>query len=238
MGLRPASAPLRSASRLENLQEVLARVHRAPSRRRSITADAGAGCYVRSVPSFRPSLWVSLALAVLGACDDLGEFRAVGDQVFRGRVVGQDETDCVAGEPCSFIRRGFVEGTTAELEFDPARADSAPGSLTTLDETCGPTFAATPLQPIPALFHDQLSLYDFPGEARLQNYIFALRPVTGPLAGRDALAFVSLLRNGDVELRVLSGAGRQDCSRDADCSRYLAGECDYFGVFRLKRTAR
>lgn len=186
----------------------------------------------------RRLLLLALALPAAGGCEDLSQFRAVGDEVFRGRVVGQNEVDCVAGEPCAFIRRGFSEASVVELTFDPTQATSAPGTITTSGETCGPTFTDEPLRPIPALLHDQLSLYDFPGEGRLRNYMFALKPTSGPLAGRDAIAFVSLLRSGDLELRILSGAGTQDCSTDPDCTRYLAGECDYFGVFHLERTRR
>ncbi len=190
------------------------------------------------MPSAHPLVVLALVLLAAYACEDLNQFRAVGDEVFRGRVSGQNEPDCVAGEACSFFRRGFSEATVVELAFDPTQAASTPGTITTSSETCGPTFTDEPLRPIPALFHDQLSLYDFPGEGRLRNYIFALQPTTGPLAGRDVLAFVSLLRSGDLELRVLSGSGLRDCSTDDDCSRYLTGECDYFGVFHLERTRR
>jgi hypothetical protein len=61
--------------------------------------------------------------------------------------------------------------------------------------------------------------------------MFVARPDAGPLAGRDAMVFVSLLRGGDIEVRVLAGPGLDP----ADCDVINAGQCDYFGVFGLHR---
>ncbi|MEM9067757.1 MAG: hypothetical protein AAGE52_04600 [Myxococcota bacterium] len=179
-----------------------------------------------------------LILCALAGCSELGEYATSDEEIYAGAVIGTDEPDCVAGEVCSFIRRGFPEGVELELELDPRLAATEPGHLTTTGEVCGTTFDNVELRPIPALFHDHLSQLDFPGEARLRNYIFALRPTTGPLAGRDAMAFVSLLRGGSVDVRIVAGSGESDCSTDTDCARYDAGECDFFGVFHLRRRDR
>jgi hypothetical protein len=58
--------------------------------------------------------------------------------------------------------------------------------------------------------------------------------VSGPLAGRDVLAFVSLLRSERIEVRILAGSGQNACD-PTDCAQIMAGGCDYFGVFSLDR---
>ena len=87
---------------------------------------------------------------------------------------------------------------------------------------------------IEPLLHDQLSLLEIPGGARAKNFIFAMSPVSGPLAGRDVMAFVSLLRSERIEVRIIAGSGQNACDPD-DCAQIEAGGCDYFGVFSLRR---
>ena len=48
-----------------------------------------------------------------------------------------------------------------------------------------------------------------------------------------AVGFVSLMRDGDVEVRIVAGDGADDCSPD-DCAAFATGRCDFFGVFRMK----
>ncbi len=74
----------------------------------------------------------------------------------------------------------------------------------------------------------------FPGGGRIRNYMFVARPDSGPLAGRDAMVFLSLLRGGNVEVRLIAGPGLDICD-PGDCATIDAGECDYFGVFGLSR---
>lgn len=160
---------------------------------------------------------LSLALLSLAGCDDLSRFSTDGDAVYRGPVVGD--------EPDSFVRRGFAPGTVMELEFDPRISDvPQPGSITTSPDpiTGERVFEATPLESIAPLQHDLLSEYQFPGSGRVQNYLYVARPVAGPLAGRDAMVFLSLLDDGSTEIRIVAGAG--DVARG-----------DHFGVFRLRR---
>lgn len=181
----------------------------------------------------RRSFCALLLLSSLVGCESLDAWSTDPDEVFRGVVVGNDEPECDEGS-CSFIRRGFAPRTTLDLRFDPTDA-STPGSLTTHDERCGATFVDEPLRPIAALAHDGLSQYDFPGGQRARNFIYALEPTTGPLAGRDAMVFVSLMRDGDVEVRIIAGDGADDCSAD-DCAAFASGRCDFFGVFRMRRS--
>lgn len=171
----------------------------------------------------------------LAGCEDLSSWQLEEGDVYRGEVLGNDDPDCPAGG-CSFIRRGFAPTTTIDLELDPGNI-TRPGTITTRGERCEPTFEEEPLLPIAALAHDHLSLYDFPGGRRMRSYMYALEPERGPLAGRGAMAFVSLMRNGDVELRVIAGDGAEDCA-PSDCDAFASGRCDYFGVFRLRGEAR
>jgi hypothetical protein len=180
--------------------------------------------------------WICVLIAALG-CDTLGEFSTEEGEVYRGEIVGvNDPLNCPNGIDCSFIRRGFASGVTLDLTFDPDELYENPGTISTSGESCGATFTDTPLLPIPPLAHDQLGLYEFPGGGRIRNYMFVARPDAGPLAGRDAMVFVSLLRGGDIEVRVLAGPGLIICDPDpADCDVINAGQCDYFGVFGLHR---
>lgn len=171
-----------------------------------------------------------------GGCSDLEGYELGEDEVFRGTVVGVRGDPCPAGE-CSFIRRGFPPGTSLEFNFRPQGIGAQPGTLSTSGEPCGPTFSDTPLRAIAPLQHDALAELQFPGTGRLRNFIFTARPTDGPLQGRDAMVFVSLLRGDEVEVRIIVGSGAEVCNY-RECAAVDAGACDYFGVFRLRRQSR
>lgn len=180
--------------------------------------------------------WWSVCLVLcVASCDNLGEFQTGEGEVYRGEIAGvNDPESCPEGIDCSFIRRGFPSGVTLDLTFDPDRQYDVPGTISTSGENCGSTFDDTPLLSIAPLAHDQLGLYDFPGGGRIRNFMFVARPEGGPLAGRDAMVFVSLLRGGSIEVRVIAGPGTIICD-PSDCAELSTGECDYFGVFVLER---
>lgn len=184
---------------------------------------------------WRQALGCVLGLLMLG-CVELDEFATSDETEFSGRVFGADADDCADRARCSFIRRGFGGDTVLRLRFDPDNVQGVAGSVTSSGERCGPTFTDVPLMAIEPLLHDQLSLLEIPGGARAKNYIFALSPVTGPLAGRDVVAFVSLLRSERIEVRILAGSGENACD-PTNCAEIDAGGCDYFGVFSLEREA-
>jgi hypothetical protein len=156
----------------------------------------------------------TVALAVIlgclpaaAACSDLESYRGE----WSGAVVG--------GSTPVFILRGFPEGTVLTLEdLSPPPTEGPPGFLTTSPYVA---FDRTPLEVIVPLEHDQLSLYEFPG-GRVRNYIFAARPTAGPIAGRDATVFVSLMEDERVEVRVLVGSGDETNG-------------GHFGLWRLVR---
>ncbi|HJL05350.1 MAG TPA: hypothetical protein RMH85_01080 [Polyangiaceae bacterium LLY-WYZ-15_(1-7)] len=183
----------------------------------------------------RPILALAATLTALAlGCTDLGEYALNEGEVYRGAVLGTRDPDCESGGACSFIRRGFAAETELDLDFVPEGLASNPGTLSTRGEPCAPTFEDEPLLPIAPLAHDALSELDFPGGDRVRNLVYALRPSRGPLAGRDAMAFISLMRDGDVEVRILAGSGTSDCDPEA-CPALATGQCDFFGVFRLGR---
>ncbi len=167
-------------------------------------------------------LWAGV---LLPACTDLSAYATRPGEAYEGRVRGTRDA--------SFVRRGFPAGTTLRMSFDPL-ADRVAGVLRTDDVQCGePTFAGTELLVVEPLRHDALSLFDFPGEERVRNYLLVARPQRGPLSGRDVTVVVSLLEDGGAQVRVVSGPGH-DCPPD-DCAARARGECDYFGVFDLRR---
>lgn len=172
-------------------------------------SGAGAGGCYRS----RMGRWVLLVIvaACLGGCSDLESYE--GD--YSGPVVGAD------GE--SFIRRGFPAGAVLDITgFDPPPSDGSIGTISAREPgDTGATLFRAELERIAPLAHDQLSGYDFPGGNRVRNYIFVVRPTegTGLLVGREAFVFVSLLDDGVIEVRVISGTGDEDD--------------DHFGLFIL-----
>ena len=70
-------------------------------------------------------------------------------------------------------------------------------------------FDRAQLLTIEQLAHDALSQYTFPGGVRVRNYIFGARfssaAPTGPVP-RYAMVFVSLMENGQIEVRVIAPA--------------------------------
>jgi hypothetical protein len=138
-------------------------------------------------PKLFAALGVALAAAGSSACD---RFERYGTG--RGSLEG-------AIEGASLVRAGFAEGTRVCLELDTGKLQSEPGSVSSTDGR----FARTPLRPIPPLASDTLSNLSF-ADGQVRNLLFAIRERGD--ATRDALAIVSLLDDGRVELRLLDGA--------------------------------
>ncbi len=179
-----------------------------------------------------------LALLASG-CDDLDEFRTPEGEVFRGKIAGSEtegktpadgngESDAgseTRSEQGSFIRHGFASHTELTMTFDPALVGTTPGTISTLDSVEGQPghFDNTPLRPIEPLFHDPLTQYDFPGGGRVRNYIFAASFADET---RSALVFVSLMKDGLIEVRLIAPRVR---NAEGEWQQEL------FGVFRLRR---
>ena len=161
-------------------------------------------------PSVRQAAFpraLAVALAVVGCgCENVDRY-STGTGSLEGTV-----------EPSGLVRAGFVHDAVVCLELDTARLQSSPGTLSSRDGR----FAKTPLRPIPALASDALSNLSF-ADGQVRNLLFAVRD--GAAAPRDALAIVSLLDDGRVELRVLEGAPGAE------------GAEPLYGVFPLERKA-
>ena len=131
---------------------------------------------------------VPVLLAPLTACRDVHGFSTGTGHHYEGAVV--------AG---NFVRAGVADATRLCLTLDTDHLQDTPGSLSTSDGA----FAATPLRPIPQIWHDPLSTLQF-GDGRAKNLVYMLRPAGD--AGADVTAILSLMDSGNVEVRLLRGA--------------------------------
>lgn len=152
----------------------------------------------------------AFALVLLVACRDATEFSTAGDR-FEGTVV--------AG---AFARTGLDIGTRMCLELDGNHLQDLPGRVRTSDGR----LRSELLRPIPPLAHDPLSTLSY-GEGRLQNFLYAASASNksdAEVVEPDTLLFVSLMTDGNVEVRLVRGApgGRSPWP-------------PLFGVFHLKR---
>lgn len=156
-------------------------------------------------------------LAVLSAlgCRDVTRFSS-GNGHYEGAVV--------AG---TFVRAGLADEVRLCLTLDADHLQDAPGFLSSSDGR----FHATPLRPIPQVWHDSLATMSF-GEGRVQNLMYAATPATG--SEPDVLVLLSLMQSGAVEARLVRGAPGATASSGPD-----AGDppSNLFAVFSLDRAA-
>lgn len=153
-----------------------------------------------------------VALGLLG-CNDLSRFDNSDGSAYCGNIVS-----------ASFVRKGFDHRPRLELQLNMSSLDKNPGRITTddaRDGLCRPqaTFDASTLRISTQLQSDPLSQLQF-GDERETNL---LTWVDSTCDG-TYLAVVSLLRNDDVEVRLM----RSQRSPDDE-------EVGPFGVFHLKR---
>ncbi|CAN5902492.1 hypothetical protein BH11MYX4_BH11MYX4_52620 [soil metagenome] len=166
---------------------------------------------------FRPSLLVlGAALAFALACRDVSRFSSKGDHY---------EGDIVKG---NFVRSGLAEDAKLCLVLDAEHLQDGPGSVTSSDGR----FRATPLRPIPQVWHDPLSTLSF-GDGRRQNLVYVATPnADGGEAGggADIMIILSLMTEGGVEIRMMRGAPQTDSGTPAATTTP-----PLFGVFTLDR---
>lgn len=154
------------------------------------------------------------AVVVVGAgCRDLGRFDTGEAGAYCGRIIDSD-----------FTRAGFAPGLGMRLTLDIDALEEAPGTLST-DDAAGPCsplpeFQAAPLLVTPALFADPLSQLEFGGT---RDYNF-MAWVDSTCQG-SALAVVSLMHTGQVEVRLLRRGTGVDGGPPPE----------QFGVFQLER---
>ncbi len=158
----------------------------------------------------------ALAGLALASCRDFERFDTGDTGAYCGSIIDSD-----------FTRSGFAPGLGLRLTLDVDALAVAPGTLTTNDAAapgpCSPLpeFDHAPLHVTPELFADPLSQLEF-GAMRDHNFVAW---VDSTCQG-SALAVVSLMHGGQVEVRLLRhGTG-------------VAGDTspDQFGVFQLERT--
>ncbi len=164
----------------------------------------------------RSTIALSLASAalVLG-CRDLERFDTGDTGAYCGTIIDSD-----------FTRSGFAAGLGLRLTLDIDAIDTAPGTITTSDAAppgpCSPLpeFDHAPLLVTPELLADPLSQLEF-GATRDYNF---MTWVDSTCQG-SALAVVSLMHTGQVEVRLL----RRGTGVMGDTSP------DQLGVFQLER---
>lgn len=172
----------------------------------------------------------SIALAfVLGAalasvgCRDLERFDTKPGEAYCGNIVA-----------APFVRTsersgGFRQDLRLRLRLDADNLDTTPGSIATDDAADGPcapeaTFDEAVLQAVPEISHDELFLMNF-GSGRDHNVLaWAQSSCRGPM-----LVVVSLMRNDDVEVRLMTPPPQQVNSDPEDEQRPA------FALFPLKR---
>jgi hypothetical protein len=144
-------------------------------------------------------------------CRDVTRYSTRGDHY---------EGDVVKG---SFVRAGLVEDAKMCVTLDAEHLQDRPGTLTTSDGR----FRATPLRPIPQLWHDPLSSLAF-GDGRRQNFIYAATPASPAGDVQDVMIVLSLMDEGGIEMRLLRGAPLEDASAPS-------ASPPVFGIFTLDR---
>ena len=165
------------------------------------------------------SLLAPTAAVLCGAvgCRELEGFSTQTGEIYRGAIVSADP-----------IRTGIdVDGDTTDDVLGPeteiemslrveAFQSSDVASVTTSDGL----LTDAPLESIEPLWHDTLSGLTFPA-GRLRSGLYFVRAAPdapGGLAGLEIPALLSLMIDGSVELRLISGPDR------------------LYGLFRLSKT--
>jgi hypothetical protein len=138
-----------------------------------------------------PRASLIFGLLLLGGCRDIDRFDTGDGEAYCGTIV-----------TAPFVREGFATNLRVRLKIDTDRLDSVPGTITTDDLagpcTPAPLFQDAELRVTPDVLHDPISTLEF-GEGRDMNLItWAHSGCQGPM-----LAVVSLMKNDDVELRLL-----------------------------------
>ena len=121
-----------------------------------------------------------------------------------------------------FVLAGMAPDTKLCMTIDADHLQDRPGAIATRDGM----FADASMRPIPQIWHDPLSTFSF-GEGRVKNLMY----VATSSDGQDAFVIVSLMQDGDIEVRLLGGAPGllPDSGGPAPSGGNL------FAVFSLKR---
>jgi len=164
------------------------------------------------------ALW---ALAFASACQDLSSYSTTSKKQYVG---------CV--EAADFVLAGVSPTMQMCMTLDATQLQTSPGTLTSSDGR----FQATPMRPIPQLWNDPLSTFNF-GEGRTKNLIYMATPSAQPEAGEagggaDITVVLSLMESGDVEARLVRGAPPVATTSAVDASA-SGPASNVFAVFPL-----
>jgi len=150
------------------------------------------------------------ALLLTLSCRSLDRFDTRGDAAFCGNLVsGPSFHDgfIPAGQPAVLLRMKLTLDTSQISSFAENKG-AVPGHLTSNDIESGlcsaagqALFESSPLRAIPQVDHDSISTLTF-GEGHDEDFF----GWTDSTCQGTMLAVVSLLRNGDVELRLFKPA--------------------------------
>ena len=156
----------------------------------------------------------ALAFGAVG-CRDVARFSSRNDHF---------EGDIVKG---NFVRAGLAEDARMCVLIDTDHLQDTPGTVTTSDGR----FRATPLRPIPQIWHDPLSTLAF-GEGRVQNLVYVATPIAPANETQDVMLFVSLMSEGGLEVRLVRGAPQSDAGTITPTATQST---PLFGIFTLGR---
>ncbi|MBK7580054.1 MAG: hypothetical protein IPI67_07580 [Myxococcales bacterium] len=136
---------------------------------------------------------IALGIVSLGSgCNTIDRFDTKDGEAYCGNIVS-----------AAFVRDGFPPDLRLRLTLDTDKLSTVPGTITTDDGQSGPCtpqprLQAAELHVTEAMLHDQLSTFDF-GTGRDYNFMaWVDSSCEGPM-----LAVVSLLKNDDVEVRLM-----------------------------------
>jgi len=176
---------------------------------RGVRERSSGGARARRIGAFG-----ALAIAGLCGCRDNATRFTTHDDHFEGSIV--------TGR---FVRSNLGDDVRMCVLLDGERLQDTPGTLTTSDGR----FRGTPLRPIPQIWHDPLSTLTF-GDGRARNLVYVATPAGAGADAEDAFVFVSLMENGEVEVRLLRGAPTGTAEAGAP-----PRTPPLFGVFTLDR---
>jgi len=179
---------------------------------------------------YRPWVFVPAGIVVLllGGCRELEGFSTAPGEVYRGSIVASHGVTVDGGETdIDPIRDGDVDGDTVDDALFPdttmeltLRVEEFQTSNVARATTSDGLLVDAQFQSVEKLWNDTLSGFSFPSGRLRSGMYFVQASASAPagLAGMEILAVLSLMVDGSVEVRLISGADR------------------LYGVFRLRKT--
>ena len=175
------------------------------------------------LPVPRTAHWMGVlgVLLMTVSCRNLDRFDTQGKAAYCGQLVSAPafhDGFVPDGEPNELLLRMKLTLNTSQLSTFSADKPTQIGALTSNDADNGlcspdaqPLFKSSPVRGIPQIDHDTLSTLSF-GEGHDEDF-FAW---TDSTCQGTMLALVSLLRKGDVELRLFKPAALPPAGAGAD----------------------